>query len=108
MLMRMVCLALLLLGGPDTSRAKTASCCSSSACCEGEHPRCPLLPNGTCSMNPVDQRVAIAAAPIGQLPPLAIQSFEPAEITAPAIRKCFVAAPAHPPPLFLLLHSFRN
>ena len=108
MVIRVFCLMLLLFGSLGVPRAASPSCCSSSPCCRGEHPRCPMLPNGTCAISAVDQRVAMAIPAINQFPPLTVQVLEPVDIESPSIQELLAASPAHPPPLFLLLQSFRN
>jgi len=67
-----------------------------------------MLPDGTCALGAVDQTVATAAPMLDQLPPLPTQPFELADLAAPPIREFLAASSPHPPPLYLLLQSFRN
>lgn len=107
MLIRALCVVFLFFASPVSTWAASFCCEAGDACCEDEHPACPVLPDGSCSIAAAGLAVATLSRGPEQPAPLPAQDVEFEAIAL--IRRSLVAsAPASQPPRFLLLQPLRN
>jgi len=108
MLIRTLCVLLLLCISPVTTCATSFCCHADQECCGGEHPTCPVLPNGSCSIAATSQTIATvspAPEPLQSLPALPFEFAAAARLLGGSLAS---SVPDPDPPRFLLLRHLRN
>jgi hypothetical protein len=108
MLIRTFCILVLLFAGPVTAWAAATCCDADGTCCGGEDPRCPALPDGSCSIAAASP-MAAAVTPAPEHPtPIAAPRFEFASRVPLARSFGADLIPDPDPPHFLLHEPLRN
>src|SRR5262245_32861159 len=109
MVIRALCLSLVLCAGPASPWVAARCCDPIDACCTGDVPSCPVLPDGECSIAAAGQTPA-AISPGYTSPELPSSPAAPLAWTCESMRR--VDPSGSPPgsslPRYLTLGSLRN